>query len=106
MEYKFLLNEDEWHIKIISNEEMNKKTGENEKDCFTHGLTCYDENIIYLNEKSPNKKKSLIHELEHCYLYEYGFNPFNKQFDLEDVCEIIAGSFEIIKKIVEDYFGR
>ena len=103
---EFLINGDKWKIEVISNEEINKKEKNDDESIFIHGTTVYSENTIYLNEKSPNKKKSLIHELLHCYLYEYGFRAYDKQFNAEDLCEIVAGSFETIKRIVVDYFER
>lgn len=103
---KFKMNNDKWEIKLISNDEMQKYADSDLKESFTHGLTVYNENTIYLNELSPNKKRTLHHELVHCYLYEFGFNPFEKQFSLEDVCEICASSNEIINKIINDYFNK
>jgi hypothetical protein len=37
-------------------------------------------------------------------MYEYGHNQWNKEFDNEDVCEIMASSHDIIHEIVEEYF--
>ena len=102
---KFEMNNDKWEIKIISNDEMAKKSDSDLINTFTHGLTVYNENTIYLNELAPNKKRTLYHELVHCYLYEFGFNSFDKQFNLEDVCEISASSCDIINKIINDYFS-
>lgn len=103
---KFKINEDEWEIKEISNAEMNILESSDLKDTFIHGTTQYSENIIYINKETPNKRKTLIHELIHCYMYEYGHNQFeDKKFNNEDVCEICSSSHNIIHKIVEDYFG-
>lgn len=101
---KFKMNSSEWEIRIISNEEMGKKSDSDLINTFTHGLTVYNENTIYLNELAPNKKRTLYHELVHCYTYEFGLNPFEKQFSLEDVCEICASSNDIVNKIIQDYF--
>ena len=101
---KFKMNGSDWEIKEITNDEMDSMGSSDLINTFEHGLTRYSENVIYINKKTPNKKKTLYHELVHCYTYEYGINPFNKKYSIEDVCEICACSHDIIHKIVEDYF--
>jgi len=101
---KFKMNGDKWEIKEISNEEMGEIESSDLKTTFTHGTTRYVNNTIYLNKMSPNKEKTLYHELVHCYLYEYGFNSFDKEYNVEDVCEIAANSSGIINKIMQEYF--
>lgn len=99
---KFKINDSEWEIKEIDNEKMN--IIENNSFDFIHGTTRFSENIIYINEDTPNKRRTLIHELTHCFMYEYGHNQWDKSFNNEDVCEISASSHDLIHKIVEDYF--
>lgn len=102
---KFKINDDEWEIRQISNEEMMAMVEEN-KD-FTHGVTVYSQQKIFLNKLAPNKKRTLYHELTHLFLYEYGHNQFDEQsYSYEDVCEISASSHDIIHKIAEDYFRK
>ena len=102
---KFIINEDEWEIKEISNAEMNIMASSDLRVTYTHGTTEYSTNTIYINESSPNKRRTLIHELTHCFMHEYGHNQFtDKAFNYEDVCEICACSHDKIHKIVEEYF--
>lgn len=101
---KFKMNDMEWEIKEISNAEMNIIASSDKKETFTHGTTQYDCNVIYINKETVNKKRTLCHELTHCFMYECGHNQWNKEFNHEDVCEICACSHDIIHKIVEDYF--
>lgn len=101
---KFKINNSEWQIKEISNADMNMIENSDLKETFTHGTTQYSENTIYINADCPCKRKTLIHELTHCFMYEYGHNQWNKHFNNEDVCEISASSHDTIHKIVEDYF--
>ena len=102
---KFKMNNDEWKIKEISNMEMNTLENNDEETSFIHGTTRYSSNTIYINESTPNKRKTLIHELTHCFMYEFGHNQFDeKNTNCEDVCEISSASHDIIHKIVEDYF--
>lgn len=49
------------------------------------------------------KRKTLMHELMHCYLYEFGIHNFSN-FDEEDLCNFSAHSHDIIHKIVKDYY--
>lgn len=102
----FNMNNNEWEINEISNAEMNMISNSDLKETFTHGTTQYSENIIYINKDTPNKKKTLYHELTHCYMYEYGHNQWQKEFNNEDVCEICASSHDIINTIVEAYFDN
>ena len=99
---KFKMNDNEWEIKEISNAEMNDMFGE---DGYTDGVTCYGQHIIYINNDIIDKKRTLYHELMHCFLYEYGHNQnADKSFSYDDVCEVSACSHDMIHSIVEEYF--
>ena len=100
----FKMNNNEWEIKEISNAEMNIIISSDNKETFTHGITIYRDLIIYINEDTKDKKKTLYHELTHCFMFEYGHNQHEKEFNCEDVCEISACCHDIIHKIVENYF--
>lgn len=100
---KFKMNDRVWKIKEITNEEMMNLT--NNYEGFTHGTTEYSELVININKSAPDKKKTLYHELTHCFMYEYGHNQHNKEFDYEDVCEICACSHDMIHRIAKEYFG-
>lgn len=102
---KFKINNSNWEIKEISNSEMNMMESSDLKDTFTHGTTQYDKNIIYLNKESANKRRTLYHELTHCFMYEFGHNQHEKEFNHEDVCEICACSHDLIHEIAEQYFN-
>ena len=101
---EFIINNCKWNIKEISDEKMqydNSKEG-----YYIHGYTSYRENIIYINETSPEKERTLKHELTHCWLYMYGHNQDEKQFTNEDVCEIVASINDFINEILEKYRRR
>lgn len=49
--------------------------------------------------------KTLKHELTHVWLYEYGHNQEEKEFNNEDVCEIVASSNDFINEIVNQYLS-
>lgn len=101
---KFKINNEEWEIRKVSNAEMNVMVPSDKRESFTHGSTQYDELVIYLNEDAKSIRRTLIHELMHCFMYEFGHNQWEKEYNNEDVCEIIASSYDMINKIVEEYF--
>lgn len=101
---EFEINGSVWKIKEISQEEMQYDKGE--EGTYTHGITIYSENTIYINKTSPEKERTLKHELTHCWLYMYGHCQEDKEFTNEDVCEIVASSNNFINEIVEKFRER
>lgn len=110
---KFKMNDCEWKILEISQEEIRnhlKELADKEleetpsvgKYC---GCTFMDENIIYIDKCLPSdrKRNTLMHELTHCYIQSY-MTHLNQNYLEENVCDINANSHDIIHKIVEDYF--
>ena len=49
--------------------------------------------------------KTLKHELTHVWLYEYGHNQDEKEFNNEDVCEIVASSNNFINEVIQQYLN-
>ncbi len=104
---KFKINDDEWEIIETSQEKMFAEYNEEFKNdgIFYNGITCPMKRKILLYKDLPQqqKKKTLYHELMHCYLFTYiSFN--NIGFCIDDFCDISANSHDLIHKIVEDYF--
>lgn len=96
---KFEINGSEWEIIIVSEDKMNNE----QKNDYTLGLTIYSKQEVWLVENQVNMLKTLIHELTHVWLYEYGHNAQEKEFNHEDVCEIVASSNNFINKIVQKF---
>lgn len=96
---EFEINNTTWTIEEVSEENMIR---EGEKD-YTLGLTIYKPQRILLLKNQKNIKKTLIHELIHVWLYEYGHNSGERQFTHEDVCEIVASSNNFINNVIKDY---
>ena len=71
------------------------------------GATHNYQNIIFLDSGMPldRKRRTLIHELIHCYIAEY-ITHEEEQFSEENVADIGANSHDIIHQIVEDYFNK
>lgn len=98
---KFKINGSEWDIELISNDTMQNNYGR--QGWYTHGMTIYSENKIYINETTPELLRTLKHELTHCWLYMYGHCQDEKQFTNEDVCEIVASINDFINEIISKF---
>ena len=108
----FEINGMEWNIYQLSQEEikniMNKRRNNEEDDIKSvdkryYGITLFDELAIYIDKDLPldRKKKTLLHELTHCYIGSY-ITHQEKQYDEEMVADIFSNSYEIITKIYEE----
>ena len=72
----------------------------------TVGLTEYQKKRVLIKKLDDDfMLRTLKHELTHVWLYEYGHNQDdeNKNFNNEDVCEIVACSNDFINSVIEDY---
>ena len=96
---KIKINGNEWEIIEVSEDKMNNE----QKNDYTLGLTIYKEQEIWLVQNQKNPTKTLVHELMHAWLFEYGHNAQEREFNHEDVCEIMASSIEFINEIVMKY---
>lgn len=106
---KFKMNGRNWAIKELNQKEIrneiSKRGGTTPEDLMYFGITFYDNNVIFLDANlCPDRKRAtLIHELTHCYINEFTGHA-DRSFREEDVCDIVANSFDIVKGIVEKYF--
>lgn len=107
---KFEMNNREWEVIELSQEEIREKFREYKydgepKEGRYFGLTYLDNSKIYIDKDLclDQKKQTLKHELMHCYIGCYLFNS-EKEYTEEDLCNISSNSHDIIHKIVEDYF--
>jgi len=96
---KFEINGTEWTIKEVDEAIINNETKQDD----TLGVTIYKTQEILLLKTQANIMKTLKHELMHVWLYEYGHNQNEKEFNCEDICEIVASSNDFINEIVEKY---
>lgn len=112
----FAMNNIRYEIREVTQEEYKKyrKEEDNNTNCQETDTTtgiyfgathCY-QNIIFLDINLPfdRKRRTLIHELTHCYISEY-ITHENKMFSEEEVADICANSNEIINTLVSDYFS-
>lgn len=98
---KFKINNTEWTIKTVGEATINNEM----KQENILGLTIYKTQEILLLENQANIIKTLKHELTHVWLAEYGHNQEEKEFNCEDICEIVASSNDFINEIVNQYLG-
>lgn len=106
--FYFDINNDTWKIEEKCKDkllELYKKECKEDDIYMIYGITKKSNQTIYINSEmsEQQKRKTLMHELMHCYLYEFGIHNFS-QFDEEDLCNFSAYSHDIIHKIVKDYY--
>ncbi len=106
---KFKMNDREWTIKEVDQEEFWKDDNEldkmNNKEHY-FGRTHFHTQEIWLDKDMPVdlKKKTLYHELMHCYRGCY-FTFASLDGQDEDIwCDISANSHDMIHEIVKEYF--
>ena len=111
------MNDVAFEIKEISQKEYKEyRKKEDTKTCCEEtdttkgmyfGATHTYSNIIFIDKDLPldRKRKTLIHELTHCYISEY-ITHEEKQFSEEDVADISANSHDIVHEIVDNYFNK
>lgn len=96
---KFKINNTEWEIKEVDEATMNNEM----KEDYTLGVTLIRKHEIWLVNNNVDMIRTLKHELTHAWLWEYGHNQHEKEFNSEDVCEIVASSNDFINEVVEQY---
>lgn len=96
---KFEINGAKWIIEEVDDAVINNEM----KNDYTLGVTIYKEQKIMLARSNANILRTLIHELTHVWLYEFGHNQHEDNFAYEDVCEIVACSNNFINEIVKKY---
>lgn len=104
---KFTINGDIWYISEATNEQLLQLLDPDDTSKFIFGLTSRSQHHIYINQSicEGQKKRTLLHELMHCYLWEYGI--CTETFGEENMCDIFAGAYSVAKPIYEKYFkGR
>lgn len=111
---KFTINNSEWEIIELNKEEFlktKKKLDEemiekSEENSFVLGFCDNVHHKIYLNKYicKDELKRTLIHELGHCWLWSYGasYNGYSE----DALCDTLSSSFEFISDILKKYFDK
>lgn len=104
---EFIINNDKWIIEEKSKDELKKIYEEDieEKAYFVFGVTNKAQHIIYINKDmcEEQKRKTLKHELTHCYIWEYGLYNVT-DVNEETICDLVASSNDFINDITNKYF--
>ena len=109
MNFKFKINNKSWEIKELSQEEMKEEMKRHMdkpiEEGKYYGLTYADIQTIFLDKDLcvDRKRTTLLHELGHCYIMTY-ITHRDRNYNEEDVVDIVANSHDIIKEIVDEYF--
>lgn len=106
---KFKINNKTWYIKELSQqemrEEMKKHNDQPTEGGKYYGLTYADIQTIFLDKDLclDRKRSTLLHELGHCYIITY-ITHQDRNYNEEDVVDIVSNSHDIIRNIVDKYF--
>lgn len=105
---KFKINGMDWQIKEVSQEYLKRVVEDKENDGEYYGLCRFKTQTIYLFEDLPfqQKRKTLMHELTHCYIGSHITFTFLNNATEDVWCDIVANSHDIIHDIVEAYFYK
>lgn len=70
------------------------------------GITCFDDNMIYLDKDVvvDRKRSTLAHELTHCYIANC-MSHQDKIYTEEEVCDLVANCHDFVNEIVNEYFS-
>lgn len=106
---KFNINDKNWQIIEVTQDKMREimKIHNDSVQEFGKyfGLTYMDTQEIFIDIDlcQERKRSTLLHELGHCYINTY-ITHQDKNYNEEDVVDIISNSHDIIRKIVDKYF--
>ena len=106
----FVMNTNIWEIKELSQKEICKEK-EVEYDPSVgdyFGVTFFKKQLIVLDKdlSITQKRKTLRHELFHCYIGSYiSFEDINN-WNEDQICDLVANSYDIIEEIINNYFNR
>lgn len=102
---KFKMNNRTWEIKEIEQKDFfeDGQVGEG----FFYGKCVIYKQEIWLDNKLNQelKRKTLLHELMHCYLASFITFDFLNNTSEEIWCDMVANSHDMINEIVNKYFG-
>lgn len=101
---KFTMNGIVYTIKEVEQKEFWEHTVD-EQDGYYYGQSHFQTNEVWIDKNLTveRKRKTLLHELMHCYIREY-LTTRDIEPTEEVMCDISANSHYIIHNIVEDYF--
>jgi len=106
---KFKINGQNWTIKELSQKEIRENSqchGEDFQGKGRYfGVCWHDTQEIFIDKDlhQERKRKTLIHELTHCYIASF-IKHSESNYDEEEVADIVSNSHNIITPIINRYF--
>ena len=105
----FVMNGNTWEIKELSQKEIcEEKEVEYDTSVGNYfGVTFFKKQLIVLDKdlSVTQKRKTLRHELVHCYIGSYiSFEDINN-WNEDQICDLVANSYDIIEEIINNYFN-
>ena len=100
---KFEINGKQFIIKEVEQNKLMEYKQDTEG--YFYGQTHFQTQEIWIDKEltKEQKRRTLYHELMHCYIVSY-ITTQDLTYEEELLCDISANSHDIIHKIVEDYF--
>lgn len=101
----FIINNEKWKIKEVKQYEFWEYEKKEQDGGYYQGQIHYNRNEIWLDVDLPKdkKKKTLYHELMHCYINTH-ISTYDFDLTEDIICDISANSHDIIHQIAKDYF--
>lgn len=98
----FMINGRTWIIKYESAVNLLERAKKmDEEATYAYGFCDYPIQTIFLNKDCSveTQKKTLLHELEHCWLWNNGFSSVS-DFSEEMVCDILSDSYAFVLSVL------
>lgn len=108
---EFDINNQRFIIKEVTQKEikdiLTEKNDKIEQTGMYFGVTCFDDNTIYLdaNLKQDRKRSTLAHELTHCYIANC-MSHQDRIYTEEEVCDLVSNSYLFVNEVVNGYFNQ
>jgi Zn-dependent peptidase ImmA (M78 family) len=78
----------------------------NNGEKIVYGACSFEDRTVYIKRDLPKdlKKDTLIHELAHAFMFEFGHD--NRSYNLEMVCNMFAAFGDTIVSITNKYMNK
>lgn len=99
---KFTVNKLEWTMELVDED----KVLLNKEDGVILGLTDYIVQTISIRKGMSEQltRRTVIHELCHCFLFSFGFNV--SAYDEETVCNLFESHADSILKLTDKFMKK
>lgn len=110
--FQFKINNTTWKIQEETQEEikniMKKHLDNPSEEGKYYGLTYFDTQTIYIDKDlcEERQRRTLLHELTHCYIGSYITHLSDKVYTEEDIADVVSNSHDIIREILDKYLDK